>query len=85
MNRNTRDKNSILQQILSRFDYQDKESLATELVRMLSLERNGPPYQDQVISLLDRGLTEEEEFKLSVLNSAHNPIGGGSGGGCEEE
>jgi hypothetical protein len=84
MNTNNDDKETILKSILFRFDNSDKESLAIELVTLLALENDGPPYQYQVTRLLDRELTRAEEFKLSVLNSSHNYIGGG-GGGEEEE
>lgn len=76
---------SILKSILARFDNIDKELLADELVVRLSLEEDGPPYQNQVAHLLSRKLTRDEEFKLSVLNSTHNLLGGGGGGEEEEE
>ncbi len=85
MNTNNDDKETILKSILFRFDNSDKESLAIELVTLLALEYDGPPYQYQVTRLLDRELTRAEEFKLSVLNSSHNYIGGGGGGEEEEE
>jgi len=85
MNRSNDDKETVLKSILSRFDKSDKESLAIELVALLGLENDGPPYQYQVSRLLGRELTRAEEFKLSVLNSSHNYIGGGGGGEEEEE
>ena len=79
------DYESRLKSILIQFDKVDKEALAVRLVKELSLENDGPPYQYQVSQLLCRELTSSEEFKLSVLNSAHNAIGGGGGGEEEEE
>jgi hypothetical protein len=64
------DKERSLESILGRFDRENKEVLALELVISLDLEQDGRPYQLQVAALLKRKLTRNEEFRLRVLNNA---------------
>lgn len=71
--------------MLAQFDAPDKESVARRLVGELKLEEDGDPYPEQVAALLDRDLTLEEEFKLSVLDAALNTGGGGAAEEEEEE
>lgn len=78
-------KEELLDQILRQFDGKDKENLALQLVQSLKLDQYGQPYPIQVARLLNRDLTEDEKFKLDVLDTILNFHASGGGGGSEEE
>lgn len=78
-------KDELVAQILEQFDQKDKEDLALQLVRSLRLDQYGLPYPTQVARMLNRDLTEEERFKLSVLDRILNFHPGGGGEEEEEE
>ena len=78
-------KDELVAQILGRFDAKDKEDLALQLVRSLELDQYGQPYPTQVARLLNRDLTEDERFKLNVLDTVLKFHGGAGGEGESEE
>lgn len=75
-------KDELLAQLLGQFDEKDKEELGLQVVRSLKLDQYGQWYPTQVARLLNRDLTEDEKFKLSVLDRILNFH---TGGGSEEE
>ena len=78
-------KEELLAQILGQFDGKDKENLALQLVQSLKLDQYGQPYTIQVARLLNRGLTQDERFKLNVLYTILNFHASGGEGESEEE
>jgi hypothetical protein len=70
-----------LAKILDKFDKADKTALALELVREFDLRINGDPYINQLKSILDRELSDDEKFKIDILDRMLRFHSGGGGGG----
>jgi hypothetical protein len=78
-------KDELVAQILEQFDQKDKEDLALQLVRSLKLDQYGLSYPTQVARMLNRDLTEDEKFKLDVLDRILKFHAGEGGEGESEE
>lgn len=70
-----------LTRILGKFDSEDKKLLALELVTEFNLQKDGEPYIKQLKSMLKRDLTNDEVFKVDILDRMLRFHGGGGGGG----
>lgn len=72
-------KDEVLSNILSKFDKEDKNLVALELVKEFRLDKDGETYPIQVKALLGRELTAGECFILDTLYRILNFHGRGSG------